>query len=113
MALFAISDTHLSLAVNKPMDKFGNRWKCYTEKLVEGWRTLVGPQDTVVVAGDVSWGMTLEEALPDLRLLDSLPGIKWLGRGNHDYWWDTVTKMERTLDEAGLKSIRFLYNCAR
>lgn len=112
MSLFVLSDTHLSLGVNKPMDVFGCRWNNYKEKLEHGWRTAVGKNDTVVVTGDVSWAMTLDEAKDDLLFLDSLPGEKILGRGNHDYWWDTVKKMTAFLDTNNLKTIKFLYNNA-
>lgn len=110
MALYALSDTHLSLTVEKPMDIFGSRWLCYTEKLEEGWRELVTDGDTVVVAGDISWGMNLRESLDDLRFLDRLPGRKLIGRGNHDYWWETLGKMNAFLDENGITTLKFLYN---
>jgi predicted phosphohydrolase len=112
MSLFVLSDTHLSLGVNKPMDVFGYRWNNYKEKLEHGWRTSVGKNDTVVVTGDVSWAMTLNEAKDDLLFLESLPGEKILGRGNHDYWWDTVKKMTAFLDTNNLKTMKFLYNNA-
>ena len=86
MALFAIGDTHLSLSSNKPMDVFGGGWEGYVDKLRAGF-TAVGPEDTVVLCGDLSWGMSLEEAKKDLEFLNSrLPGEKWILKGNHDYW---------------------------
>ncbi len=112
MALFSIADLHLSEGKNKPMDVFGSRWSDYTNKLVKSWRAVVGNDDTVVVPGDVSWGMTLKEALDDFRLIDSLPGKKIIGKGNHDFWWETLTKMTRFLDENGIRSISFLHNNA-
>lgn len=86
MALYCIGDTHLSLAASKPMDIFGSRWQGYTEKLTRGWNSVVSPDDTVVVAGDISWGMTLEEAAPDLEFLSALNGQKLILKGNHDFW---------------------------
>ena len=80
MALFAIGDTHLSLSANKPMDVFGGGWTGYVDKLSAGFRALVAPEDTVVIAGDVSWGMSLEEAEKDFAFLDALPGKKLLLR---------------------------------
>ncbi len=112
MALFSISDLHLSLSVSKPMDIFGYRWQGYTEKLEKAWRSIVTDDDTVIIPGDVSWAMRLDEALADFRFIDSLPGKKLLGKGNHDYWWQTLTKMRRYLSENGISSIDFLYNNA-
>lgn len=110
--LYTISDPHLSLSCDKPMDIFGARWQDYTKKLEENWKSTVLPDDTVVLPGDISWGMTLEEAAADLKFLDGLPGKKIIGKGNHDYWWDTVAKMERFKAENGIGTIDFLYNNA-
>ncbi len=112
MSLFSIADLHLSGAVEKPMDVFGNRWKNHTEKIVSRWRAVVSEDDTVVIPGDISWAMTLKEALCDFKLIDSLPGKKILGKGNHDFWWETVTKMNRFFDENGIGTISFLFNNA-
>lgn len=112
MALFAIADLHLSLGVDKPMDVFGARWENAVEKLEKNWRAAVTDDDTVVIAGDFSWGMTAAEALPDLKFLDSLPGKKLLMKGNHDYWWSTLTKLKALLEENELKTIDFLFNNA-
>lgn len=112
MAIFVLADTHLSQNLDKEMDVFGKRWEGYTEKLVRGWRQSVGQGDTVIVPGDISWGMTLTDAEPGLRLLDSLPGNKILGRGNHDFWWGSAAKMRAFLEKGGMHSIRFLYNNA-
>ena len=89
MALYAIGDTHLSLSSDKPMDVFGGGWLGYVEKLKEGFAQ-VAPEDTVVLCGDLSWGMSLEEAREDFAFLNELPGRKVLLKGNHDYWWNTV-----------------------
>lgn len=110
MALYAIGDTHLSLATNKPMDVFGGGWEGYVDKLKEGFAPL-GPEDTVVICGDVSWGMSLEEARADFAFLDALPGgRKLLLKGNHDYWWNTVSKMERFFTENGFQTLKILHN---
>ena len=110
MALFAIGDTHLSLSANKPMDVFGGGWTGYVDKLSAGFRALVAPEDTVVIAGDVSWGMSLEEAEKDFAFLDALPGKKLLLKGNHDYWWTTVSKMTRFFAEHGFTTLEILHN---
>ena len=94
MALYVIGDTHFSEGCDKPMDVFGGAWTGYRDKLVSSLAVLE-PQDILVVAGDFSWGMSLQEALPDFRLLDGFPGKKLLLKGNHDYWWETVSKMKR------------------
>lgn len=112
MALYTIADLHLSLAADKPMDVFGSRWQSYAERLEQNWLATVTPADTVVLPGDLSWGMRLSDALPDLLWLDRLPGKKLIGRGNHDYWWDTAAKMERAFAEAGITTISFLHNNA-
>ncbi|MBR6915131.1 MAG: metallophosphoesterase [Clostridia bacterium] len=112
MSVWSIADLHLSLSVPKPMDVFGSRWRGYTEKIEKNWRAVVKDGDTVVIPGDVSWAMRLPEAEADFRFIDSLPGKKIVGKGNHDLWWTTVSKMEAFLSDAGIRSIRFLYNNA-
>lgn len=112
MAIFSIADLHLSFSVNKPMDKFGSRWQGYVAKLEKNWRAVVSEDDTVIIPGDISWAMTLDEALEDFKFIDSLPGKKLIGKGNHDFWWTTVTKAERFLSDNGITSIRFLHNNA-
>ena len=112
MALYALSDTHLSFAVNKPMDIFGNRWKDHPQRIKYFWEKKITKNDTVVLPGDISWGMSLKEALPDLLFLESLPGTKIIGKGNHDYWWDTVSKIEKLLTEHEATSIKLLFNNA-
>jgi predicted phosphohydrolase len=110
MALFAIGDLHLSLGTNKTMEVFGGRWLNYTEKIRMGFQEFVKPEDTVVICGDFSWGMDLEEALPDLQFLDALPGRKILIKGNHDYWWSSLNKVQNLLAEHELHSIVLLQN---
>ena len=109
MALYVIGDTHFSEGCNKPMDIFGGAWTGYRDKLVSALSVLQ-PEDTLVLAGDFSWGMSLQEALPDFRLLDSFPGKKLLIKGNHDYWWETVSKMKRFFAENAIETIDFLHN---
>lgn len=109
MALYAIGDTHLSLSSDKPMDVFGGGWTGYVEKLREGLSVLE-PGDTVVLCGDLSWGMSLEEARRDFAFLSSFPGRKLLLKGNHDYWWTTAAKMDRFFQENGFSSFQLLHN---
>lgn len=109
MSLFAIADTHLSLGTDKPMDIFKG-WSGYVDKLRENWESTVSDSDTVVIAGDISWGMSLDGALDDFRFIDSLPGQKIILKGNHDYWWTTMRKMETFLNQNEMNTIRFLHN---
>ena len=102
--LFAIADLHLSFAQPKPMDVFGDAWSQHVEQLETAWRERVGSGDVVLVAGDISWAMRLSGALPDLEWIDRLPGRKVLIRGNHDYWWESISKL-RALP---LPSLHFL-----
>lgn len=94
------------------MDIFGARWTGYTEKLKKRWNSVVDPEDTVVIAGDISWAMSHTGALEDLRFIESLNGKKIIGRGNHDYWWASLTKLNALCRDNGLDSISFLYNNA-
>lgn len=109
MALYAIGDTHLSLSCNKPMDVFGGAWENYVDKLLDGF-SVVEPEDTVVLCGDLSWGMSLEQAEADFAFLDRLPGRKLLMKGNHDYWWTTAAKMNRFFKEKGFHTFSLLHN---
>ncbi|MDR3591950.1 MAG: metallophosphoesterase [Negativicutes bacterium] len=94
MNYFAIGDTHLSgQPPAKPMSVFGGHWLGHWEKIKTDWLSRVGPEDAVLLAGDISWAMKLEAALPDLEEIMALPGQKIIIRGNHDYWWQTVGKM--------------------
>lgn len=110
MAIYVISDLHLSFGVNKPMDVFGDKWKGYEEKIKKDWIEKVNPDDYVILAGDLSWATYLEEAVEDFKFLASLPGKKIILKGNHDYWWETVTKMNKFLNENKFENILFLYN---
>lgn len=109
MALYAIGDLHLSLSSNKPMEIFGDGWKDYVQRIKEGFSQL-NDDDVTVLCGDISWGMSLEESLEDFKFIDALPGKKILLKGNHDYWWNTVAKMERFFKEHELTTMSFLYN---
>lgn len=110
MALFALSDLHLSLGTDKPMDVFGSTWHNHTERIKENWNKTVGKDDLVIIAGDVSWATYLDEAKKDLQFVNSLPGKKLITKGNHDYWWESITKLERFKAENELNSIGFLHN---
>jgi Predicted phosphohydrolase len=112
MSIFSMADLHLSLSTNKPMDVFGSRWRGYTEKIEKNWRAVVSDDDTVIVPGDISWALSLEETRADMLFIESLPGKKLLGKGNHDYWWTTMNKMKTTLSSWNISSIDFLYNNA-
>ena len=111
MSLFAIADLHLSLGVDKPMDVFPG-WAGYVEKLEKNWRENVRPEDKVVVAGDISWGLDISEAKEDFAFLDRLPGTKILLKGNHDLWFSTKTKVEKFFAENGFSTLKILFNNA-
>lgn len=111
MALFAIGDTHLSISTGKSMDIFGG-WNDYEKRLESNWKRLIRPEDTVVIAGDISWCMNLEEGLADFRFLDSLPGKKIILKGNHDYWWATKKKADEFFQKYSLDSLNILHNNA-
>ena len=111
MAIFVVGDLHLSLGGDKPMDVFEG-WEGYLPKLEANWRTLISPQDTVILAGDTSWAMKLEDTKTDFAFIQNLPGQKWLLKGNHDYWWTTARKMERYLTENGFDTMHILHNNA-
>ena len=109
MALFAIADTHLSFGTNKPMDTFEG-WQNYTEKLKKNWNKLVTENDTVVIAGDISWAMNFDELKADFAFINNLNGNKIIFKGNHDYWWNTMSKMNKFIEENHFNSIRILHN---
>lgn len=112
MSLFVIADLHLSSDGKKSMEKFGSRWKNYMKKLEYNWNAVVRPTDTVIVPGDISWSLKLEDSVDDLRFLDSLNGQKLIGKGNHDFWWSTASKMNAFFEQNKISSIRMLYNNA-
>lgn len=111
MAVYTIADLHLSLDGKKPMDVFPG-WNDYVSRLTKNWNALVTPQDTVVIAGDISWAMKLEDADLDFAYLDRLPGKKLLLKGNHDYWWSTRKKIEAYLTNRGFSTLSIVHNSA-
>ena len=94
MALFVLGDPHLSLGASKPMDIFPG-WNDYVDRLEKNWRKLITPQDTIVLAGDISWAMRLTDTRKDFEFLQQLPGQKLIMKGNHDYWWSSLSKMQQ------------------
>jgi len=104
--IFAISDLHLSLARPKPMDVFGPAWANHAQRIAESWGTEVQDDDLVLVPGDLSWALKLEDAQPDLAWIAALPGEKVFVKGNHDYWWSSLNKVRRA---AGAR-MHFLQN---
>ena len=109
MALYAIGDLHLSLGGEKPMHVFGEQWRDHDQKLKEGFAR-VGPEDLTVLCGDLSWGMSLQEAEEDFRFIHELPGKKIILKGNHDYWWSTANKAYTFFREKGFDSLQILHN---
>lgn len=109
MSLFAIADTHLSFGADKPMDTFEG-WQNYTARLEKNWNSVVDKDDFVVIAGDISWAMDFNGLLPDFEFINKLNGEKIIIKGNHDYWWNTLTKMNKFLVENEFDTIYFLQN---
>ena len=109
MALYAIGDLHLCLGAPKPMDVFGGNWTGYMEKLKTGL-SVIGPKDTTVLLGDLSWALNLSEATADFAFIDKIPGRKIILKGNHDYWWNTVTKFSCFCTENGFSDMHILNN---
>lgn len=112
MALYALGDLHLSLGCDKPMDVFGGKWENYTEKIYENWQKIVSSDDTVIVPGDVSWATYLENSREDFEFINKLNGRKLIMKGNHDYWWTTMRKMEGFFAECGFETIEIIHNNA-
>jgi len=110
MAIYTIGDLHLSFSENKPMSIFGDNWVKHEEKIREEWLRCVCEKDLVVLPGDFSWAMYLENTKADFAFLEQLPGKKLLLKGNHDYWWSTLTHMRNFLKEQQVSSVDFLYN---
>ena len=109
MALYAIGDLHLSLGSNKPMDIFGGGWSNHVSKIEDGF-SLLTPEDVCVLCGDTSWGISFEESLEDFKFLSGLPGKKIILKGNHDYWWNTVSKMKGFFALNGIDNVEILNN---
>lgn len=112
MSIFAISDLHLSFGVAKPMDIFKG-WDNHSERIKANWKRLVKPEDTVVLPGDFSWGLKIEETLEDFKFLEKLPGKKLILKGNHDLWWSTAKKIREFFEQNDIGSVDIIFNnCA-
>lgn len=99
MSLFAISDLHLALSGDKPMDIFGQNWFMHDEKIRENWLNNIGKEDMVLIAGDISWSINMEDSLKELNWIHELPGTKVVVKGNHDYWWGSITKLNNLYED--------------
>ena len=110
MSIYIIGDLHLSFSTDKPMNVFGGNWENHTEKLKEDWLSKVNQEDTVILAGDFSWATYIKDTYKDFEYIKELPGKKILLKGNHDYWWTTITSMRNYLIENNFDNIDFLYN---
>ena len=109
MALYAIGDLHLSLNTDKPMDVFGGAWHGYMDKLRQGL-SCIGPEDTTVLLGDLSWALGLEAAREDFAFINEIPGRKIILKGNRDYWWSTAAKFRKFCEENGFSDMEILHN---
>ena len=110
MSLFVIGDLHLSFCdPSKTMSVFPG-WENYQERIEKNWLDAITQEDTVVLAGDITWGMSMEQALPDFQFINALPGKKIILKGNHDYWWTTLRKMTDFFTQNGLDTISILHN---
>lgn len=112
MSIFAISDLHLSFGTEKPMDIFGKKWESYVQRLEKNWNLVVGDDDYVIVPGDVSWATYLNDAKDDFEYINRLKGKKIILKGNHDYWWTTVSKMAKFANENSFDTVSFVQNNA-
>jgi len=113
MSVFVIADTHLSLSGNKSMEFFKGRWNGYVDKLEKNWNSIVSGSDSVIIAGDISWGLDFSESEKDFAFInENLNGFKYIIKGNHDYWWTTLTKMNNWLDGKSFDKIKIVNNNA-
>ncbi|MBW4864071.1 MAG: metallophosphoesterase [Paeniclostridium sp.] len=111
MSLYAIGDLHFSTAVNKPMNIFGDNWENHEKKIIDSWNSKVNKNDTVLIVGDTSWGINMDEATFDLDIIHNLPGEKIYVKGNHDYWWTTVAKLNKLYENMSfLQNNFYSYN---
>lgn len=110
MAIYAIGDLHLSFNADKPMNVFGKKWQNYEDKIKKDWMENVKENDLVILLGDFSWATYLKQSYEDFLYLDQLPGKKIMLKGNHDYWWTTITNMKNFLKEKEISNIEFLQN---
>ncbi len=109
MALYVIGDLHLCLGAPKPMDIFGGAWVNYMDKLRQGL-SVIRPEDTTVLLGDLSWALDLKEAAPDFAFINAIPGRKIIVKGNHDYWWSTASKFYQFCAQRGFSDQWILHN---
>lgn len=105
MALYAISDLHLAFNDDKPMDIFGEKWSRHDEKIKNNWIKKINEDDTILIAGDISWAMRAEDSMLDLQWIEDLPGKKIISKGNHDYWWGSITRLNSKFENT-----KFLQN---
>ena len=110
MSIYVIGDLHLYFSIDKPMNIFGYNWENHAEKIKDNWIKKVKETDTVLIPGDFSWATYLEDTYKDFEFLNNLPGRKILLKGNHDYWWTTLNKMNNYIKNSGFENIDFLYN---
>ncbi len=111
MSVYTISDLHLSFGTDKPMDIFRG-WENYIDRITANWNRLVNENDTVILPGDLSWALKLEDTLEDFKYLENLPGTKIIGKGNHDLWWTTKKKIEEFFKKNEIKTVKLLFNNA-
>ena len=114
MALYTIADLHLSFGENtdKPMEVFGAKWQDHAQKIKNRWTSLITEKDTVIIPGDISWALKLEESLSDFKFIEELPGEKIISKGNHDFWWSTQNKITGFFAKNDINSIKMLFNNA-
>lgn len=110
LAIYAISDLHLAISIDKPMDVFGWKWSNYMDKLKNNWLETITDNDIVIIPGDISWATYVDQAKADFEFIDSLPGRKIISKGNHDYWWTTHRKLQQFLAAHGFTTIEFMQN---
>lgn len=110
--IYAIADLHLSNASPKPMNIFGENWENHELKIQKDWQEKVKEEDTILLPGDFSWAMALQDTLKDFKYLNELPGKKIMLKGNHDYWWNSLKKLNEFIEENNFQNISFLYNNA-
>lgn len=110
MSIFAISDLHLSLGCDKPMDVFGSKWLNYTERMRKNWNSIIDGDDYVIIPGDISWATYIDDAAADFEYINSLNGKKIILKGNHDYWWTTASKMRKFFEKNNFDTISFVQN---
>ncbi|MBE7032047.1 MAG: serine/threonine protein phosphatase [Ruminococcaceae bacterium] len=112
MAIYALADLHLSFGTDKPMDVFGDAWDNYTERIFDNWQSIVKSDDLVIIPGDISWATYIEDAYEDFNFINRLNGKKAILKGNHDYWWTTLSKMNKFLADNSFDTITILNNTA-